>query len=602
MGDFLIDFRSPEKRQIPKAAAFLRFFDDLHVEVVDRPEFGLVLTSPDEPRLWGSAWSVDGNVFVGLCGRVSLEQTEWDEANRGNGVGGLACKLIVQRYLEGGIKKVCELSGHFVLLVFDRSVSRFHIVTDRWGIAPAFRCNQDPQLVFSSHPDVLADAAGVSTDWDVTSLAEFVLTAKLSYPFTFYRTLKSLPCASLTTVNLAGERPVVESSTRYFEYRFQPEPEPNVDRLAEELAAGFRKSVRKRTLPLLGRAALALSGGLDSRTLLCAAPEPRSVRSFCCYDEENQEFRTAQAIAHAVGAEFVPLQRSYDFYSDTALLGAKISGGMGCIASNHFLGFRSEFKAHGAENLLTGCYCDYVFKGLAFNKHVNRWTTRESAGAFDFSYYARHFSAPTPAGVAVGERLRELFPEPLRRYDSESCYSAVEQRRMFPLSYEEDNAARLIPQRVMGWYIPIAENDLLDVQLKLTSAMKLNRLVFAGVVKKVCGPAVTGINDANTGQPVNASWVREAISIHTRRVRRRLRQQRGSIATDGSWLNWSAYLNQSQKVRALWTLPNPQADDLFIQILGKDGYSKEIGDYAGKRRAIFMQLFTLKLWLDQRVR
>src|SRR5208282_851653 len=169
-----------------------------------------------------------------------------------------------------------------------------------------------------------------------------------SHPFTYYQRIKALPCASLTMVALNGDRARVESTRPYFEFRFNPQPEETLEELADELAAGFRKSAAKRTLPIVGRTVVGLSGGLDSRTLLCAVPHRDSVVSFCCYDEENEGVRTARRIAREAGAEFVPLRRGNDFYADHAALGVKISAGMGCIASNHFLGFRNELRQLGA--------------------------------------------------------------------------------------------------------------------------------------------------------------------------------------------------------------------------------------------------------------
>lgn len=600
MGDFLVDFRPRDRRQTARAAEFLKFYPDMHVETWDDPACSLVLTSADDPALWGSFRAPDGTAWVGLCGRIALEQTEWDEAGRANGEGGLACKFILKCYREGGVERVAELSGNFVIILFDWGARKMFVVTDRWGLAPAFTYEQGGQLVFSSHPDALADAVGEGRNWDLTSFAEFILTCKLSYPFTYYQRIKALSFASVTRVALDGDRPRMQSTRPYFEFRFNPQPEETLEDLADELAAGFRKSAAKRTLPIVGRAAVGLSGGLDSRTLLCAVPKRDTVVSFCCHDEENEGFRTARRIAREAGAEFVPLRRGCDYYADQAALGVKISAGMGCIASNHFLGFRNELKELGTTNLLTGCYCDYLFKGLALNKHVNQWTTGESIGRFSFSYYAMHSTSGNDLGLAVQQRLEEQFPPPLRRYDTEACIAEVEHRRTFPLCYEEDNAARTIPQRTMGWFVPIAENDLMATRLKMTSAMKLNRKVFARTAEAVCDPRVFGVPDANTGAPINASLLQDAVGSHLRRAKTVIRKLNPSLATNGSWLNWNFYVNHNEKIRSLWQTPNRDADEVFRQVLGGNGFHKDIRAYRGRQLGIFLQLFTLKLWFDQR--
>lgn len=603
MGDFLLDCRALQPRPVAKAADFLRFFPDMRAEVIHKPGFSLVLSSSDAGELWGPYQVPEGSGLAALSGRISLESAQWLAAHQVPGDGGLACKYIWKAYAEGGLKAVEELSGNYVIVLFDALQNKLHLVTDRWGLFPAFRLEgKANEPVFASHPDALADCAGVSGDWDLTSFAEFVLAGRLSYPFTYYRRIKALPVASTTTVTVSPTTPRVESTRSYFSFEPRPQPAEKFEVLAEALAEGFKQAVAKRSLPSLGPSVVALSGGLDSRTVLCAAPRQQELLTFSCYDEPNREFRIARAIAHQAGAKFVPLQRPFDYYGNHVALGARISAGMGCIASNHFLGFRREIQELGAHNLLTGCYCDYVFKGLAINRNVNPVTTRERIGPFKFSYYALHFGAPTPLALAVRERLATLFPPELQRYDSEAAVFHVEQRRVFPLCYEEDNAERIIPQRVMGWYVPIAENALMEVYLQMSSEAKLNRRIFGRATELVCSREIAQIPDANTGAPVNASLFREAVASHLCRAEQLWRKLRPSNATSGSWLNWDSYAKRSETIKGLWHTPNREAWEVFELILGKDGFQPNISAYHGREIYLFLQLFTLKLWFDQRSR
>jgi asparagine synthase (glutamine-hydrolysing) len=592
MGDFLLDFRPKEKRACEKAGAFLKFFPDMKVDIFDQPEFGLVVTSSDDQRLWGP--SQDGSLLVMLAGRISIEQREWEAAQKLNVPGGLACRFIADVYRKQGISGVEALSGNFAILIFDRTAKKFFVVTDRWGMYPAFQVTSG--LTFASHPDALADAVGESTDYDETSFAEFILTCRLAAPNTYYKGIKSLPIGSTVTIDVTQNSANVR---QYFDLNPQLQSAPKLADLADEFAAAFKKAIANRTLPSLGRSALGLSGGLDSRTVLSSVPNRDDLVTFSCYDSETPEFKIARDIASAVGAKFVPLKRDFDFYGNNAALGARISAGMGCIASNHFLGFRKELRDLGVDNLLTGCYCDYVFKGLAINKKVNRWTTRESLGQFNFSYYANHFGADSELQGAVFKRLENLFPANLRSYGSEAAVLEAERRRVFPLCYEEDNAERIIPQRTMGWYVPIADNGLMDVYQKMSLDMRLNDKLFLKMVKRVCPPAVRNIPNANTGAPVDATLVREAFNSHARRVRGALQKLKRTNATTGSWLNWGYYVNNSAKVRELWQRPNKEAREVFKRVLGSQ-YSDDIGAYRGKSLYIFLQLFTLKLWFDQR--
>jgi len=601
MGDFLLDLREGGERDLDQAENFLKFFPDMRTTRFEYPEFGLVLSSADNPEIWSPYISPDGAMLVALCGRIALEPRQWEQATKTCGPGGLACKFICQSYVEQGANGIENLSGNFVILLFDRSAGKLLIVTDRWGLVPAFRFHAGGgRPAYSSHPDALAAAVGENRNWDLTSFAEFILAGRLSAPFTYYRNIRALPVAGATTVVFRSGREFSEDTRCYFKFVSQPQPEEKLEPLAEEFAVAFRSAVAKRTSPLLGRSAVALSGGLDSRTVLCSAPGRENVVAFTCYDEENREFRIARSIAQAANVELIPLRRGFDYYGSSAALGVKISAGMGCIASNHFLGFREKFRELQFDNLLTGCYCDYLFKGLALNRRVNRWTTRESLADFDFAYYCGHFTAGTELAAAVRRRLEDGFPQELRRYDSQPAVLGVEQRRIFPLCYEEDNAERTIPQRVMGWYVPIADNDLMEIIMKMSCPMKLNRRLFARMVEKVCGPRISRIPDANTGSPVNSPPLLEALHSHLGKIEALCRKITPTNATAGSWINWSHYARQSRVVQALWSSPNSDALEVFRLVLGKDGFKPEIAAYSGRRIYLFLQLFTLKLWFDQR--
>jgi hypothetical protein len=79
-----------------------------------------------------------------------------------------------------------------------------------------------------------------------------------------------------------------------------------------------------------------------------------------------------------------------------------------------------------------------------------------------------------------------------------------------------------------------------------------------------------------------------------------MKKLRPTQSTSGSWLNWGYYASHSPKVRALWERPNPEAFEVFREVLGKDRFSMDISAYRGSDVYVFLQLFTLKLWFDSR--
>jgi asparagine synthase (glutamine-hydrolysing) len=607
MGDFLLDFRDPEtrRRSALQAASLLRFCDDTEARFVERDAWSLVLARVDGFDLWGPCErsSPAGNIFVALAGRIALDEPEWEAAEKIEAAGGLACKAILGKYRCEGIAGLGTLNGNFVAFVHDETKNEFYVVTDRCGMFLGYRQGTSANsLIFGSHPDVLADVSGESQNWNMASLAEFLMTSRLSFPYTYYRNIRALDPGCVFTIGLRDRGVVHQSQSRYFQFDFNPDPKTTEDDLAQELASAFRRAVRRRTHPRFGCTGIGLSGGLDSRAMLSAADPRSETRAFTLFDEENAEFKVAKAIAKACHVEMLPLKRDFEYYGDSAKLGVRISGGTGCITCNHFLGVRERLKEAGITNLLTGCYCDYLFKGLAFNRR-EQWLARtDELNGFSFEFYDPFHWLKTPARQEVMARLNAEFPEATMGTLSERDWLEVERKRTFPLAYEQDLAQRVIPQRMMPWYVPLVDNDIIDTYLKMPPESKLNGRVFRKMLTSICPESVRAIPDSNTNAAIGASWPGYALYRSWSALRNRLEETVTSrMATRGSWPNWRHYLRHSKTIESLWNQPNETAAEVFTTILGRNPFELSVREHAAQDLVLFQRLFTQKLWLDQRV-
>lgn len=597
MGDFLIDLRpAPARTSLEGAAAFLKFHSDVRVNTTSCPEFSIVQSSIDDPVLWDSFDS--GGLFVAIAGRVALEASEWDAAAHEPIAGGFAARWIAREYKARGEAALKRLNGNFVVALVDRGAGRLFIITDPGGAFPLFHSVRPGASVLGTHPDALAIAAGEDRNWDETSLAEFAYASLVTPPYTFYRNIRSIPGGMLISASL--DQPSNLRQDSYFDLTCKIEPAASEADLADEFAAAFRRAITRRTLPLLGPAAVALSGGLDSRAIVAAAPERGHLFAFCCFDEENFEFSIAREIARSAGIKLVPIPRGFDYYAENAELGIRVSGGMGTFANNHFLGVAPDLRELGAENLLTGCYCDYLFKGLALNRRHRGVLGREELGPYSDQYYFTHNRLLPEPLEAVRERWRERFPQAIRASRDAAAVFELEKLRTFPLWHEGDNAQRLVPQRLMHGCLPFADRELLEFYCKLPYKFKLNRSFFKKAASRICGPALTAIPDANTGAPLDASLPREAVSAAILRAKRKLRKLRSTIATDASWPDWEYYAPRSNQLREFWSRPNPAADELFPRFLLPSDIRRNPADYTGQDMFFFVSLLNLKLWLSQR--
>jgi asparagine synthetase B (glutamine-hydrolysing) len=452
-----------------------------------------------------------------------------------------------------------------------------------------------------SHPDVVAASIGEEVNLDEVSLSEFIMTGRVTFPFTYYRHVQALEPGCVTTFDVHDKTLVLASKRRYFEFGSYPNGHASLDQLAQEFGTAFRNSVARRTLRLFGRTGVGLSGGLDSRVIVATAQDRTQLCAFHLYNEENAELRAARQLAQACKVEFVPLQRQFEYYGETAEQGVRISGGTGNISSNHFLGMADRLTEFGIENFLTGCYCDYLFKGLSLNTTEHRFTREERLAPFNFEFYRPCYWPLTAASGKVRERLEQLFPEAHSRELGSDDWINVERKRALPLAYEADLAQRVIPQRVFPWFLPVADRELLDVYGRIPSRFKLNSSLFRQMALSVCDQRVASVPDNNTGARLDASrpsqWAHRYFAALRNRITTKVFP---TMTTTGSWPNWEYYLAKSKVIPSLWTRRNDLARGLFHETLGYDVMQKSPAEFRGRDLELFLRLLTQKLWLDQR--
>ena len=603
MSDFLIDFREKGRRSFSAAVHSLQYYEDIKVRVFDYEKFTLVLSRPDDWNIWGPFQTMDKKILVALCGRIAMDGSEWEAAKSYTGIidGGLACKAIYEKYRSGGINCLEDLNGNYVVLLFDGNTQRFYIIVDRCGMVPCFGAGVNGnEMVLSSHPDILARVLAIDNDWDITSMAEFLITGKVTFPYSYYKGIRALDFGCIHAFDLGGKKGIHATKKKYFDFNFMIDPSLNEWNLAEQLALAFKRAVNRRILLMFGQTAIALSGGLDSRAILCAADDKKDIWTFCFFDEENLEYRIAKDVAKEAGVKLIPLKREFDHYGDSAEMGVRISGGMGDFGSNHFLGFRETLRNLGISNIITGFYCDYLFKGLVIDKVVNRFSRTEVLSTFRYETYMPLTWFDTPYSIQVQERFEEVFPEDIRRDESELGKLRIEQKRLFPLYSEPDHQETIIPQRVMGWYLPIIDNEIIATYLRIPPQYKLNTSIYSKMVAMQCGKQMSKIMNINTGARIDASKLELILCRYKTALRRRLMSDKKSIATDESWPNWDYYVYNSRKIESLWMRDSKIAGDIFRQITGRNPFQKKISEYKGSELKLFLRLLTLKLWIEQR--
>lgn len=610
MSDLLVGNATPPGPQISDR---LRFADDTRLTPLKWGAFSGVLARVGRPALWEPASDPATGISLGLAGRVAFDEAMWREADTLPYQGGKACKLLLRAWLRGKPEFLNILNGVCAVLVFDPGENVLHLITDRLGAFPVYRAEAGTNLRLCSHPDVLADwlaAEGRTPELDLDTLAECLATGSSVHPHSYHRNVKQLDPATHYTFTLREERVRTQQEVYWDPRQLTRDETLSVREWTERIADALRLAARRRTAEILGKPGLLLSGGLDSRAILFGARDPSLVECATFCDRENAEARTAMQLAAAAGAPFHLMRRDLEHYAKGAMANVRLSGGMWSIQDAHYHGLIGQLKGLGVGVLLTGCYADYLLKGLAFNKApvslFGKPLPFNTLGGFDPCFYQPHFSLSADWNARVAARLAERFPATLRN-DYTRDQSVVEDLRIRPLSREADAMSRHYLMRSLPWDPVMADNGIIDLYARMPPALKLDFRVYSRAVAQVVGKPGWHILNNNYGTPLDAGLARVTAAHVLRRLRRKWsmfgdRQigRHAHTTNSGSWPTFSYYVGTSPLIAELWSSPSPFIRELFTAMLGKDPWGRSLQCWGEEADDLFLRLLTVKLWLEQR--
>lgn len=594
-----------------KAGSALAFTNDTSIHIGNDGGLIWAVTRVDSMSLWGPAHDELSGITILLGGRVSFDEEDWQEAEKTPYTGGLACRRLLDVWIKRRGSFTNELNGAFLVVVIDTRERLVHIFTDRLGVYPIYQANSS---VFSvcSHPDVLADdlkCKGITCDIDWTTIAECIGTASSVQPYTYYQKITQLEPATQYIREISTEVKPVECAPFWEPAYMHGTPSENTEDLAEDLATALKNAVYRRTLPRLGKAAVMLSGGADSRAVLYSAYDPSKMTCFTLFDEPNKELATAAELARVAGSLHVPLQRNLEYYGNSAEESVCISGGLWSIEDSHYHGYLESFKNQNIDAVLTGCYADYMFKGLLLNRKHRKLFGKNlplfDLAGFDYNFYQHHTKLRDQWQVKVNERLNDRFDSKLTADYKSNCLE-VENLRLRPLIREPDAMGRLVLWRTLPWDHVLSDAEVLNVYGRIHYSLKLNGAVFGKAIGKLMGKKAGKILNSNFGTPVDASEYEKTawflLGVLKRKANRLVSSDKNqdALATSGSWPNWLYLITNSQSIRKLWASPTPEERNLFSGILGYDLWDISIEDWAIKDHLLFSRLITIRTWLRQR--
>ncbi len=253
----------------------------------DRPGAALGRVAHHHDFADGYAESADGRFAATAIGEV------FDAAQAGmtGSLAAFAARLVANNHLE----RLAELNGLFAIAIHDRVAHRLILATDRHASFPIHVWRAGNELVYAGQIKTLLGDPRIARKVDPRALAQLFTTQRTFGRTTPIAGVEALPAACLFEFDATGGR-----ERRYWALDWR-RPDFDEQTGARLLAEALRKAVARQSAA--PNTALLLSGGIDSRLVLAAAPRGALECWTTAGYAGNPELAVAREIAALFGAK-----------------------------------------------------------------------------------------------------------------------------------------------------------------------------------------------------------------------------------------------------------------------------------------------------------
>jgi len=423
-------------------------------------------------------------------------------------------------------EKIRSLNGEFVIVSFSKREGTLYIANDRFTAYPLFyHYNGNAfaaSIYFSSLWKYLKNSNSLSMDKE--AFFEFFWLQRLLGSKTYDSNTAFLSDATI----LSFENKKIDLH-KYWTRNYS-KTSASLNKNAELMAQLTRQAVRRKTSDN-SRYGIFLSGGMDSRTVLCAFENTLPV-CFTSTISENREYRKAREIAEAKGCEHIGLRLHKNHFAKIYKHSTAVVGGSYNYDHGLFYGFNDAVGSR-ADVCFHGHGFDYMFQGMYIPKNNIKIAGR---------YLYANFMKPLPDDLItyfinnVSYRIKRAniwkyvehdFKKDLKEFQYESVKQVLEQGKQLSdnsndlweyltfhylsrhYSYPNHaSIATFAEQRTVSF-----DNELFDLYLSLPASHRVN-----GKIEKKClkilNPEIAAIWSANTNLPVTAScWTQTAYQL-----------------------------------------------------------------------------------------
>lgn len=526
---------------------------------------------------------------------------------------GLAA-VLVELEKAGRLDRLAEANGLFSAAIYKREAHRLTLVTDRLATFPLHMWRQDGEVSFAGQIYTLLGDARIARKADPGALAQLFTMQRTVGTVTPIEGVEALPAATIRVIGPGG----IEDR-RYWRLVWK-KTDFGLRDGAVELATALEAALQRQTS---GEGnGLLLSGGVDSRIVLGAAP----TGSLSCWTtasyEANPELAMAGQIAEMLGAKREPLVVAPE---DTLpVLDQTVIDSNGMYPASTPMSTFLPKVAEKCTSILTGHGIDYTLRGYYLpSKFISILGSRTR-------YPALRSVAKRPTGADVLANLRQGPPrQTLERIVAPSKrefwwssqgdamdetlapwlqdgdpYNAWDAFILHAVSKHYAFTSMMAVRAVGNLRIPAFDNDVFDVYLRMPPAWRCSgRMVQLAM--RLLSPALARIPNANTHFRADLNPTLEVAALLGRAALRRMRiLKRPMVPTEmhsvGSWQDLGALLRDGPRHRQRLTEIRGRLDALSGILLNPDAVALCIDEHLEGSRShtkLLRQLLTHDAWV-----
>ncbi|NKB69717.1 MAG: hypothetical protein GKR89_21820 [Candidatus Latescibacteria bacterium] len=207
-------------------------------------------------------------------------------------------EALLYLHRRDGDHALVQLDGLYTAVLYDPTTHQLHLINNRYGLRPLYWTQHRGRLAWASELKALLALPDFVPRLDRQALESFLAVGYLDGDRTWFEGIQRLPAATRLSWDLQAH---THHFTPYWSWDQVPplSGRPSQGDLAAELGELFTAAVARRCQGDQ-RVGLVLSGGLDSRAILAAAPHPPVTATFGRPD--SPDARLAARAARRKGA------------------------------------------------------------------------------------------------------------------------------------------------------------------------------------------------------------------------------------------------------------------------------------------------------------